>query len=177
MTGWGWIAMGVLDNASDPTCGGTPITKATPCMSGTTWNAPDALCVTGTIPALPASPVQKDYDDNWGIQIGVNANADDTVAIGTSFSTIQVTLSGMPLSGLRVMLHRKGDGEAVSYCAANTGAAMQLTSFNTACWDNSGTAFAAADAPNIDKVGVQVSSTAAAISVANLCLSKITFGP
>jgi hypothetical protein len=53
---------------------------------------------------------------------------------------------------------------------------MNLTSFNTACWDGSGTAFTADDASQIDKVGIQVSSTKAAITVSNLCLKSITFG-
>ena len=53
---------------------------------------------------------------------------------------------------------------------------MKLTSFNTACWDGSGTAFTADDAPLIDKVGIQVSSTKAAITVTNLCMKNITFG-
>jgi hypothetical protein len=53
---------------------------------------------------------------------------------------------------------------------------VKLTSFNTACWDGSGTAFTEADAPLIDKVGIQVSSTKAQIEVANLCLHQIVFG-
>ena len=177
MTGWGWIALGALDTATSPDCGGTPITKAAPCLTSTSWNVTDALCITGTIPALPPAPVlQTDYDANWGLQIGVNANADETIALGQSFSTIAVTVDGSPATGLRVELHRQGDPAATTYCATNTGAAMNLTSFNTACWDGSGTAFTADDASQIDKVGIQVSSTKAAITVSNLCLKSITFG-
>jgi hypothetical protein len=176
MTGWGWIALGALDIATSPDCGGTQITKAAPCLTSTSWNATDALCITGTIPALPASPMQPDYDANWGLQIGVNANADDSVALGQTFSTIAIVVDGSPTAGLRVELHRQGDPEATTYCANNTGAAMKLTSFNTACWDGSGTAFTADDAPKIDKVGIQVSSTSQLITVANLCLHQIVFG-
>ena len=92
-----------------------------------------------------------------------------------SYSAIAVSVSGLPLSGLRIWLHRAGDQAGVEYCAANTGSAIKLASFNTACWDNTGTYFAATDAPRIDRVSVQVSSTQAAISVANLCLNSITF--
>jgi hypothetical protein len=53
---------------------------------------------------------------------------------------------------------------------------MNLTSFNTKCWDGSGTAFTAADAPLIDRVGVQVPSTKAAVTVTNLCINSVTFG-
>jgi hypothetical protein len=176
MTGWGWIALGALDTVTDPTCGGVPITNAAPCMTTTSWNSPTALCVSGAIPGLPVVPVQADYDLNWGIQIGVNASETPGVSIGTAFSSIAVSLTGSPTVGLRVMLHRKGDPDSIFYCANNTGSLMNLTSFNTACWDDSGVAFTAADAPNIDKVSIQVSSAPYPITVANLCLHSITFG-
>jgi hypothetical protein len=177
MTGWGWIALGALDTATSPDCGGTPITKAAPCLTSTSWNATDALCITGTIPALPPAPVlQSDYDANWGLQIGVNANADDTIALGQTFSTIAIVVDGSPLPGLRIELHRQGDLEATTYCALNKAGPINLTSFNTKCWDGSGTAFTADDAPKIDKVGIQVSSTATAITVTSLCLHQIVFG-
>ena len=178
ITGFGWIALGALDWVTDPTCGyyGALITKTAPCLDTTNWNSPTALCISATIPALPAIPIQADYDNNWGIQIGVNANEIPGFPIGKAYSKIAISVSGSPTAGLRIELHRAGDGDAVTYCATNTGLAMKLTSFNTACWDNSGTAFLATDAPNIDKIGVQVSSTATAISVANLCLNSITFG-
>jgi hypothetical protein len=176
MSGRGWVRLGQLDIITDPTCGGTPITKATPCLSGTTWKTQDALCISGTIPALPMSPVQSDYDNNWGVQIGVDATVTAGEPIGKPYTTIAIEINGSPTSGLRVELHRSGDPETTTYCAPNTGAPIKLTSFNTACWDNTGTAFTADDAVNIDKVGVQVSSTQAAISVSNLCMKSITFG-
>jgi hypothetical protein len=176
MSGWGWIALGVKDNASDPTCGGAAITHDNPCLTSTTWNATDALCITGSIPALPAQPVQKDYDDNWGVQIGVDATVTPGTPIGKQYSAIAIEVTGSPTAGLRVELHKAGDPEATTYCATNTGAPIALTNFNTACWDNTGKAFTLADAPQIDKVGIQVSSTQSAITVANLCLKSITFG-
>lgn len=176
ITGWGWVALGALDVITDPTCAGVPITKAKPCLTSTYWNSSTALCVSGSIPALPAAPVQSDYDNNWGIALGVNANPDDTMPIGEAYSTIAVSVTGTPTVGLRVILHRLGDPEDVTYCARYTGATMKLTSFNTRCWDNSGVFFTAPDAPKIDKVGVQVSSTFSAITVTNLCLNCIIFG-
>jgi hypothetical protein len=178
ITGLGWIALGALDWVTDPTCGYyvAPITKTSPCLDTTNWNSPTALCISATIPALPAIPLQADYDSNWGVQIGVNATITPGEPIGRAYSTIAMSFSGSPTAGLRIELHRAGDSEATTYCANNTGAPIPLTTFNTACWDNTGTAFTATDAPLIDKVGVQVSSTLAAITVANLCLNSITFG-
>ena len=175
MTGYGWIALGSADSASDPTCSGVAITSTAPCNTATTWSSTSALCITGAIPALSAAPLQAEYDANWGLQIGVNSNETDGVAIAKTYSAIAIAVSGSPTSGLRVEIHRKGDAPATTYCAANTGSAIPLTNFNTHCWDNGGTAFAAADAALIDKVGIQVSSTQSPITVTNLCLNSITF--
>jgi hypothetical protein len=43
------------------------------------------------------------------------------------------------------------------------------------CWDSTGTNLTDADIPNVDEVSVQVSSTAAAITVDKLCLTKVEF--
>ena len=181
MNGLGWVGMGVQgDNVTDPTCGTTPpyqqITAAVPCTTQTHWNPPSALCVTGTIAALPAVPTQADYTNNWGLEIGVYANSDGVSAIGTAFASINVAVTG-PVPGLRVNIHRKGDPGTLSYlyCALYTGSAIPLTNFNTACWDNSGTAFTAADAPKIDRVILLVPSSGTAITVTNLCMTGITF--
>lgn len=173
MSGYGWIAMGSLDKVTSPTCEGTEITSANACKTTTTWSKADALCISGSIPALPASPVQSDYDNNWGVQIGVNAKEPND-ALGKSFSSVNVSVSGSPTSGLRVMLHRKGDPDGTAYCATYAGSALPIASFNTACWDNSGKTFTAADATTIDKVMIQVPSASTAITVTDLCLSKIT---
>jgi hypothetical protein len=182
MSGWGWVAMGALDTISDPTCDTDKhaITKDAPCTTQTNWNSSDGLCINASIPALPASPVQSDYDNNWGVQIGVNTSeppaASGGTTLGGSYTKVTMTLSGSPLTGLRAMLHRKGDNDQTTYCANMTnGTSMSITAFNTKCWDGSGTAMVAADVPNIDKVGVQVSSTASAITVSALCLKEVKF--
>ncbi|MGO9666410.1 MAG: hypothetical protein ACLP66_24305 [Polyangia bacterium] len=178
MNGLGWVGMGVPgDNVTDPTCGTTPpyqqITAAAPCTTQTHWNSPSALCITGAIPALGTPP---DYTGNWGLELGVYANSDGVSAIGTAFASINVAVTG-PVPGLRVNIHRKGDPGTSSYlyCALYTGSAIPLTNFNTACWDNSGTAFTAADAPKIDRVILLVPSSGTAITVTNLCMTGITF--
>jgi hypothetical protein len=47
--------------------------------------------------------------------------------------------------------------------------------YYTACWDGSGTRLAAADVANLDMIGIQIPSSTAAITVANLCVLGITF--
>jgi hypothetical protein len=173
MTGYGWVALGSADSITDPTCGGKPITSAAPCATSTTWASATALCISGTIPALGTPP---DYTGNWGVSVGVNSDAAGG-GLAQSFSSITIAVTGSPSSGLRAMVHKKGEPDATSYCAALTSGPMPLTSFSTTCYNTAtpGIAITAADVPNIDKVSVQVSSGSAAITVASLCITGITF--
>ena len=176
MVGYGWVAMGSADTVSDPTCGPgkTPITSATPCMTSTTWSSPGSLCISGTVPALGTPP---DYTGNWGVSVGVNSDTIVGGGLGQSFSSITIAVSGSPSTGLRAMVHKKGDPDATSYCATLTAGAMPFTSFSTTCYTpaSPGVAITAADVSNIDKISVQVSSGTAAITVSSLCITGITF--
>ena len=177
MTGPGWVALGVVDRVSTPTCSdGVIVTDTATCPTETVWNNPTALCASGTIPALPVLPTAADYANNWGIMIGVSAGEPDQ-GLGQSFASITLLLSGTPQQGLRAELHRLGDADSTFYCAfVQSGVRIALTSFNTACWDGSGNSLTLADVPNIDKVSVQVSASSTPITLTNLCLSRIVFG-
>jgi hypothetical protein len=179
MTGYGWVTMGVLDPVTSPTCGPNKdaISNASPCVStSTNWDSSNALCVSGTAPALPPSPTSQDYSDNWGIQLGANAS-DPLGAIGKTYSTITLNFTGTPQTGLRATVHRTGDPIGTTYCSLVTsGTPMALTSFNTSCWNGSGTNLTAADLPKIDKVGLEVPSTQSEITLSKLCLTGIVFG-
>ena len=178
MTGYGWVALGSADTLTDPTCdvAKAAITAATPCKANTNWGKPDALCMSGSVPALPGDAGAADYSSNWGVQIGVNAK-DPNAGMGTSWKTITFTMSGSPSTGLRAVIHKNGDPDSTGYCVSMTpGTALKITDFNSACWDSSGTSLTEADAASIDKVSVQVTSTASAITVDHLCLTKVELG-
>lgn len=189
MAGFGFVSLGVLDTVTSPACdnsagGGsesTPITKAAPCLGVTKWNSNDGVCVSGTIPALPGSPAQSDYDNNWGIQVGFDSSSpagQPLGAIASSFKTITLTVSGSPQSGLRAEIHRLHDSNEVTYCANMTsGKSIALSAFSTQCYGGSNDVkLKEEDLPNIDKIGVQVSSGNTAISVDGLCLTRLSFG-
>jgi hypothetical protein len=180
MSGYGWVALGSADSLSDPTCdtAKAAITASAPCKANTNWSKTDALCMSGQVPALPEEPTDTDYADNWGIQIGVDAKSPKAAMGGESYKTITLSLTGSPSVGLRAVVHRSGDPDSTSYCAdaLTPGKPMPLSSFNTKCWDSSGDDLADADVPNLDKVSVQVTSGEAAVTVTDLCLSKIEFG-
>jgi hypothetical protein len=176
MTGYGWVALGSLDTLTAPTCGGKPVLMSTPCTTGYTWPTDYGLCMSGSIPALPAAPTASDYNANWGIILAAGTTAAQGGGLGAAYASMAINLSGSPQSGLRAMVHRKGDSDATSYCTAMvSGQRLAFASFNTACWDGSGMALTAADVPGIDWVGVQVYSTSRPIAVANLCLESIFF--
>jgi hypothetical protein len=131
--------------------------------------------MTGAIPALGATP---DYNNNWGVQVGVNSTDPAGAGLGQALTSVAITVTGTPTSGLRAMVHRKGDPVGSGYCSPMTsGTAIPFTSFNTKCYDTppDGTALTAADVTIIDQVGVQVSSGTAAVTVTNLCITGITF--
>ena len=176
MTGNAWIASGSLDKVTDPTC--NQPSDAGLCLA-MSWNSPSSLCTTGTIPKVTGG----DYTDNWGIEIGVNASPTPGTPIQAPFRTIALNFAGATSPtgphGLYLTVHRAGDPPSLDYCLDTivSGKTYQLTSLNTACWDNSGTPFAAADAAKIDWVGVQADSdTGNAYAVTNLCLNGIVFG-
>lgn len=189
LDGYAWVALGVEDTVTSPTCddsstGGasnTPITSSSPCMNATTWASSNALCISGAIPVV----IGGDYTDNWGVQIGVNSSDPPATSaghgtLGMSFSKVTFNLTGTVTptnTGIRGEIHRVGDPDSTSYCATiRSGTTVMLTAFNTACWDGNGTSLTASDVPNIDKVGVQVSSdTSNSYTVSNFCLAQISF--
>ncbi|MBN2573071.1 MAG: hypothetical protein JXP73_00770 [Deltaproteobacteria bacterium] len=178
MTGYAYVALGSKDTISDPTCGTseTEITSAAPCKSGTNWNATDKLCMTGSIPALDAT--NPDYTGNWGVSVGLNATDPEGGGLGQAFSSVTITLSGTPTSGLRAIVHIKGESADTQYCSPLTsGTAISFTDFSATCWDTAapGTKVTAAQVASIDKIAVQVNSGSSAITVSNLCITKIEF--
>jgi hypothetical protein len=175
MAGYGWVTLGAADTITQPLCGTDQITSSTSCKA-TKWNTTDSLCMVGKVPALDATT--PDYKGNWGVQLGINSTDPAGSGLGQSFSTIAITVSGATTSGLRAMLHKAGDDDNTNYCLAMTsGKTLTIADFNTLCYDSTpdGKSLTAADVPNIDKVGVQVSSTKAEIAV-DLCITGITFG-
>ena len=182
MTGYGWVMLGKLDSVTDPTCGPneTPITSTTACASDINWSATDKLCITGGCPAL--DPDKPDYDNNYGVVVGVNAGdaggtGDASMVLGQTFKTITVAATGMPTSEVRIQIHRKGDPDSSSYCIKYSSSAIDLTKFATDCWETSPTKpFAAADIPNIDKVSLEAISASTKVSVSDMCMTGITFG-
>ena len=172
MVGYGWVSLGSLDNLDQPMCGTDHIISTTSCAA-TTWPSDDGLCMSGKIPALDS--VKPDYSGNWGVEVGVDTGA----TLDKSFSTIAITVSGSPTSGLRAMLHRKGDGVDTNYCLAMTsGTALTMNTFNTKCYNSppDGDTLSSSDIPNLDKVAVQISSGSTEIVVDNFCMTGITFG-
>ena len=180
LTGYGFVALGSADEITSPTCGPaeSEITSSTPCLSVPNWPRPDALCVSGSIPALPPSPTAGDYESNWGIRVGVNASDPSGGVLGQAWSSMRITASGSPTTGLLAVVHKKGDPAAIDYCSPmSSNVSMPFTSFTRTCWDTGspGAAFASTDVANIDQIGVLIASGSNAITVSDLCITSIAF--
>jgi hypothetical protein len=182
MNGFAWMNPAPKATVTDPTCASPAgaITNTTKCEF-TNWSTPNAYCFSGSMPALPDPPTKTDFDENWGIQVGINATDPPVDGLGQSFTSMAVTVTGGALSSsteTRISLHRKGDPDTTAYCAPLiSGSQTLFTSFNTACWSpNEGLYLKAADVQNIDHIVVQVLSRTAVITmIDNLCVTNITF--
>jgi hypothetical protein len=192
-----------VDDPNDPNAIPRPITAPDPntCVKAgatcpttgrTMWNSSTALCITGTIPMV----MNSDYTSDWGLQIAMNTSSPpaDTNGNGktlkATYSTIAYDITPDAVTptntAIRAVIHLVSqECFANPYCATITapGQALTLTDFNTECWNGTacttGTCLqlTAADIPNIDKVGVQISSSdKMAYTVNNFCLNSITFG-
>lgn len=170
MTGYGWVGLGQLDTLSAPTCDGKLVTSSSTC-SALEWPSSSALCISGGVPSISATG---DYTANWGVMVAANVSEPSGAGLGQSFQSITFYLRGLPTTSIRGALHRKGDAEATNYCATiRSGVAVSLTSFNTYCWNGSGTPLTAADVPDLDWIGIQVYSGPDPITVSNLCLVSL----
>lgn len=190
MTGYGYIALGKLDTATSPVCDNTAnggsateaITAEKPCPENggrSVWSTPEAgLCISGSIPIVTGG----DYDNNWGLQIGCNVSDPAGGTLGTSYSKITFTFNDSAVTpkmtaGIRGEIHVKDDDPGKTYCATVTsGKETSLIAFNTKCWDSSGDSLTAELIPNIDKIGIQLSSDdLKAYEAKDFCWSGLTF--
>jgi hypothetical protein len=163
-----------------------------PTTGRTVWNSPSALCITGTIPKVQGT----DYTSDWGLQIAMNSSSPPADSsgnghtLGTTYSTITYDITPEAITptnnAVRAVIHLVSQQCYDNpYCATipASGAVLTLTDFNTECWNGPACTttaclqLKATDVPNIDKVGVQISSdTGNVYTVNNFCLNSITFG-
>jgi hypothetical protein len=170
--GYGWVSLAPATTLISPLCAGARITSSAPCATLPDWSDQEKLCISGSLPAFNQST--DDYALNWGVMVGANVTEPAGGGLGAPYTRTFVTLSGAPTTGLRLVVHRKGDPESTTYCVAVTALArIQFSSFNTRCWDGTGIYLRQEDVPNIDKIALHVPSNAWPISVDNLCLTGL----
>jgi hypothetical protein len=172
---------------NDPECGGG---TACPTTGRTVWNSSSSLCITGTIPKVQGT----DYTSDWGLQIAMNTSNPPANLGGhplnATYSTITYDITPQAITptnnAVRAVIHLVSQAcGANPYCATipASGAVLNLADFNTECWNGPACTttaclqLKATDVPNIDKVGVQISSdTGNVYTVNNFCLNNIKFG-
>jgi hypothetical protein len=203
MKGYAYIALGREDSASSPVCAEDPTKPSEtrpisapaagkcdgpgtcPITGRAIWDASDKVCITGKIPPV----MNSDYKGNWGLQIGINtvdppATSAGNGTLGKTYSKIAMTFNSSAVKpenkAIRMVIHTVDMAcDADPYCATvQSDSPVTLTSFNNKCWDGSGDTLKAENIPNIDKIGIQISSdTANAYDVTSFCLEKIEFTP
>jgi hypothetical protein len=148
---------------------GTPAGTSTACIAAT------ALCGMGATGVQSAS--------TWGAGIGLNLNQAMAMsstsppinALQATGSGINYTLSGLTTGARLIIDNSPNYPTVVDYCAPITAASGTIpwATFNTKCWDNSGTALTAA--PTMaHHVQIQVFATATAGSF-NFCVTSLKF--
>ena len=149
------------------------------------WKNEGDLCISGSIPKV----VGGDYKSNWGLQIGVNtadppATAAGAGTLGKTYSTIALTYTGTVApdnKAIRAVIHLVSQGCSDDpYCATICSRARRWTSPRStpsAGASAGGATLTAADIPNIDKIGIQISSDVTNdYTVNDFCLTGIQFG-
>jgi hypothetical protein len=186
MSGYGYVSLGVVDSVTSPTCNGVQIGGLAPSMppvtfnstcppSGITWGSATGLCVSGSIPGWSSRLSYMDYMIDWGIMVGA-ATREPVQAMGVSYRTVTLTVSGGDESPLFAVVHLADDANHLTYCASmRSGEAIKLSAFNTECLFDSGQRLADSDVQKIDKLGIQVPSSESAITLSDFCLIKIEF--
>jgi hypothetical protein len=119
----------------------------------------------------------------WGAGIGVSLNQAmatgmasppiETYAVPTTDTGISYTVSPLPSQGMRLII----DDNGMDYCAVVTVATgtVPWSSFNTACWNNSGTALTGAPQA-ATHLQFQVTASTATTPF-NLCVTAVSFAP
>jgi hypothetical protein len=123
------------------------------------------ICIQGSVAVTP------DYSGN--AMIGVNLNepmGGELMSFTPTLAGLQVNVTNTAASPLRVIIQTL-DGSA-NWCAELTGAGgfIPWTTFNTACWDGSGTAYAR------QPISLAIFSVPGGITAAipyNFCLNSI----
>lgn len=168
--GYGWVAVAPPATLVSPVCDGAPITASSSCSHTPDWPSTQELCISGSIPADPGN----DGQQSLGVMVGLNVTEPFGGVLGVAYVRTFVTLSGSPVQGLRLVVHRSGDPEGTTYCVPVTNIErIEFTSFNTKCWDDSGIALRPEDVPNLDRIALQVPSTGSPIAIDDLCLSGL----
>jgi len=144
-----------------------------PGTSTSTLATGGALCISGTVGQVTGN----DYTDDWGCGLSVNLNQ----AMGTGTTAGFYTLTGTGVivdtttvpscTTARVVLDQNG---TTTYCAALTpGVEIPWSTFNTACWNNSGTALTGP--PTSQAIKIQfVASAMQACPFTNFCVTGMT---
>ncbi len=152
----------------------TSIVPATCITPSSNLGPQTALCVGGTVAqdATFASAAGLIFDVNQA-QSTASSNPLDAIPAPTSVTVTLVNPGGSPI---RVQLSNSSDISSPAYCVDSdhfqSGQPIPITSFNTKCWDNSGT-FLGAGTP-INTIAMYAYGSSTAPTPFSFCLTGVT---
>jgi hypothetical protein len=135
-----------------------------------------ALCVAGSTPATTPTT---DYSTTWGGGISITLDQDvytssatpATHPVAIHGSGVSYTFSTLPVQVVRLTI----DDNGTQYCATLTGrtGVALWSSFNTKCWDGTGTALTGA--PTATTLNIQVVAPSTTAESFGFCVTSIGF--
>jgi hypothetical protein len=169
-----YVVQGPLHGYWDSWVWQTSIVPATCLTPSSNLGPQTALCVGGTVAqdATFASGAGLTFDVNQA-QSTAGSNPLDTIPAPTSVTVTLVNPGGSPI---RVQLSNWSDTTSPAYCVDSghfqSGQPIPITSFNTKCWDNSGT-FLSVGTP-INTIAMYTYGSSTAPTPFSFCLTGVT---
>jgi hypothetical protein len=166
MAGWAWVAAGALATVDSPN----------PCDdSGCFKNTQSGLCTSGSLPALTCTTPESwdcNYDQNWGVVVGLNAQADGGTWGADAPQSVAVSYAGDP-GNYWLTAHVAGDPQDKTYCiqAYPSGMAVRAEQLVSECWSSDGEplpSFAV-----IDRLGLMLASAKTDVAF-DYCVTGVT---
>ena len=133
----------------------------------------NSLCAAGTTNTAQSADTTTNWGTAFGFSLSPSSTGTNLVGVQLGGSGIAVTLSSLPTGALARIQVSVGSG---NYCAAMSASSQTIpwTSFNTACWNNSGTYLTGAPTA-ATQIAVTVNGEAGVAGSFDLCVTSLAF--
>ena len=143
-------------------------------LASTICLSANSLCAAGTTNALKSSDISANWGAVFGFYLSPDSTAANPVGVQLAGSGISATMSSLPIgaqAGVQVTV-----GNAAYYCATMSASSQTFpwASFNTACWNNSGTYLTGAPTA-ATQIVIKINSEAGVAGSFDFCVTSLAF--